>query len=203
MKRNRWTEMKVIGITGGVGSGKSVILSILKEEYGAETILADLVAHDLMEPGAKSYVEIVENFGSNILKEDGSIDRQKLGSIVFGDKEKLEQLNSITHPNVKEEIKHRITRIKEKGEVSMIVLEAALLIESGYQDVYDELWYIYVNQETRYERLCKGRGYTKEKTDSIMKNQLSEEEFREHAHFVIDNSYDIANTKEQIQKILM
>lgn len=85
----------------------------------------------------------------------------------------------------------------------MIVLEAALLIESGYQDVYDELWYIYVNQETRYERLWKGRGYTKEKTDSIMKNQLSEEEFREHAHFVIDNSYDIANTKEQIQKILM
>ena len=131
--------MKVIGVTGGVGSGKSVILSILEKEYGAQTILADLVAHDLMEPGAKSYMEIVETFGDSILQEDGAIDRQKLGSIVFADEKKLEQLNGITHPNVKEEIKRRIAKIRKKGEASMIVLEAALLIESGYEDIYDEL----------------------------------------------------------------
>lgn len=195
--------MKVIGVTGGVGSGKSVILSILEKEYGAQTILADLVAHDLMEPGAKSYMEIVETFGDSILQEDGAIDRQKLGSIVFSDEKKLEQLNGITHPNVKEEIKRRIAKIRKKGEASMIVLEAALLIESGYEDIYDELWYIYVNRETRYERLKEGRGYTREKTDSIMNNQLSEEEFRAHAQVIIDNSYDIEQTKKQIHEILM
>ncbi|MCI5952172.1 MAG: dephospho-CoA kinase [Anaerostipes sp.] len=195
--------MKVIGVTGGVGSGKSVILSILEKEYGAQTILADLVAHDLMEPGAKSYMEIVETFGDSILQEDGAIDRQKLGSIVFADEKKLEQLNGITHPNVKEEIKRRIAKIRKKGEASMIVLEAALLIESGYEDIYDELWYIYVNRETRYERLKEGRGYTREKTDSIMNNQLSEEEFRAHAQVIIDNSYDIEQTKKQIHEILM
>ena len=195
--------MKVIGVTGGVGSVKSVILSILEKEYGAQTILADLVAHDLMEPGAKSYMEIVETFGDSILQEDGAIDRQKLGSIVFADEKKLEQLNGITHPNVKEEIKRRIAKIRKKGEASMIVLEAALLIESSYEDIYDELWYIYVNRETRYERLKEGRGYTREKTDSIMNNQLSEEEFRAHAQVIIDNSYDIEQTKKQIHEILM
>ena len=148
-------------------------------------------------------MEIVETFGDSILQEDGAIDRQKLGSIVFADEKKLEQLNGITHPNVKEEIKRRIAKIRKKGEASMIVLEAALLIESGYEDIYDELWYIYVNRETRYERLKEGRGYTREKTDSIMNNQLSEEEFRAHAQVIIDNSYDIEQTKKQIHEILM
>lgn len=193
--------MKVIGVTGGVGSGKSVVLSILENDYHAKTILADLVAHDLMEPGAKSYQEIVQTFGTKILSEDGTIDRQKLGNIVFGNEEKLQQLNAITHPNVKEEIRRRIDLIKEQGEASMILLEAALLIESGYEDIYDELWYIYVDKETRYQRLYDGRGYTREKTDSIMKNQLSEEEFRRFADVVIDNSYSIEKTKAQIQKI--
>lgn len=195
--------MKVIGVTGGVGSGKSVILSILEEEYGAKTILADLVAHDLMEPGAKSYEEIVAVFGTEILQENQQIDRKKLGAIVFADEEKLAILNQITHPNVKEEIKQRIAAIREEGKASMIILEAALLIEGGYNEVYDELWYIYVNKEARYERLWEGRGYTRERTDAIMQNQLSEEEFRAHADRIIDNSYDIAQTKEQIQKIFM
>jgi dephospho-CoA kinase len=194
--------MKVIGVTGGVGSGKSVVLSILEEEYGAKTILADLVAHDLMQPGGKSYEEIIAAFGTEILNLDQTIDRQKLGSIVFGDEVKLAQLNAITHPNVKEEIKNRIAAIKEAGNASMILLEAALLIEAGYEDVYDELWYIFVKKETRYERLRIGRGYTREKTDSIMANQLSEEVFREHADVVIDNSGSVEATKAQIRGIL-
>ena len=195
-------EIKVIGVTGGVGSGKSVILSFLEEAYGAKVILADLVAHDLMEPGAKSYKQIVETFGTGILQEDGWIDRQKLGSIVFSDEKELLKLNAITHPNVKEEIKRRIQKIKEEGIAPMIVLEAALLIEGGYEDVYDELWYVYVEKEVRYERLKEGRGYTREKTDSIMETQLSEEEFRKHADVIIDNSHEIAQTKEQILGIL-
>ena len=106
--------MKVIGVTGGVGSGKSVVLSILEKDYHAETILADLVAHDLMQPGGKSYEDIVEAFGDGILNDDGTIDRVKLGNIVFHDAEKLQKLNAITHPNVKEEIKNRIQKIREQ-----------------------------------------------------------------------------------------
>lgn len=192
--------MKVIGVTGGVGSGKSVVLSVLEKEYGAETILADLVAHDLMQPGAKSYQQIVETFGIDVLNTDQTINRQRLGKIVFSDPEKLEKLNAITHPNVREEICRRITDIKEKGDASAIILEAALLIESGYEDIYDELWYIYVDRETRYQRLYEGRGYSRAKTDSIMEKQLSEEEFRAHAQVIIDNSHSIEKTKEQIQK---
>ncbi len=193
--------MKVIGVTGGVGSGKSVVLSILEKDYHAETILADLVAHDLMQPGGKSYEDIVEAFGDGILNDDGTIDRVKLGNIVFHDAEKLQKLNAITHPNVKEEIKNRIQKIREQGTASMILLEAALLIESGYEDVYDELWYIYVDRETRYCRLQEGRGYTREKTDSIMQKQLTEEQFRKYADVVIDNSYSIEETKQQIRNI--
>lgn len=193
--------MKVIGVTGGVGSGKSVVLSILEKDYHAETILADLVAHDLMQPGGKSYEDIVEAFGDGILNDDGTIDRVKLGNIVFHDAGKLQKLNAITHPNVKEEIKNRIQKIREQGTASMILLEAALLIESGYEDVYDELWYIYVDRETRYRRLQEGRGYTREKTDSIMQKQLTEEQFRKYADVVIDNSYSIEETKQQIRNI--
>lgn len=193
--------MKVIGVTGEVGSGKSVVLSILEKDYHAETILADLVAHDLMQPGGKSYEDIVEAFGDGILNDDGTIDRVKLGNIVFHDAEKLQKLNAITHPNVKEEIKNRIQKIREQGTASMILLEAALLIESGYEDVYDELWYIYVDRETRYRRLQEGRGYTREKTDSIMQKQLTEEQFRKYADVVIDNSYSIEETKQQIRNI--
>ncbi len=193
--------MKVLGITGGVGSGKSVVLSIMEEKLGCKTILSDLVAHDLMEPGAINYNEIVKAFGTGILNEDQTINRQALGAIVFADEEKLNQLNAITHPNVKEEIKNRIAKIKEEGTASAILLEAALLIEAGYEEIYDELWYIYVNKETRYERLYKGRGYSRERTDSIMKNQLSEEEYRAHADVIIDNSYTVEETERQIRKV--
>ncbi|MCQ2492200.1 MAG: dephospho-CoA kinase [Lachnospiraceae bacterium] len=193
--------MKVLGITGGVGSGKSVVLSIMEEKFNTQNILTDLVAHDLMQPGEKSYVGIVEAFGEGILNEDKTINRKALGAIVFSDEEKLNQLNAITHPNVKEEVKRRIAKIKEEGKASAICLEAALLIETGYEDVYDELWYIYVNKEKRYERLAEGRGYSREQTDSIMKNQLSEEEFRAHADVIIDNSYTVEETEAQIRKV--
>lgn len=192
--------MKVIGVTGEVGSGKSVVLTILREQYGAETIFADLVAHDLMEPGAKSYQQIVSVFGTEILNQDQTINRQKLGAIVFADEEKLKQLNAITHPNVKEEIRKRIKKIRAKKKASAIILEAALLIESGYEDIYDELWYIYVDRNTRYQRLYEGRGYSKEQTDAIIGNQLSEEVFRAHAQVIIDNSHSIEETEAQIQK---
>lgn len=196
MKQN---NIKVVGITGGVGSGKSVVMDILKKEYGAEIILADLVAHDLMEPGQKNYTDIVEEFGEEILAKDKTIDRPALAKVVFGDKEKLDRLNAITHPNVKREIFRRIDAIKEKGEASFIAVEAALLLEEGYQKDFDTMWYVYVDEKTRIARLKEGRGYTEEKCREIMAKQLPEEVFRKECSTIIDNHLGISETEKQIK----
>lgn len=196
MKQN---NMKVIGITGGVGSGKSVVMDILQKEYGAQIILADLVAHDLMEPGQQNYIDIVEAFGEEILAQDKTIDRPALAKVVFGDKEKLVRLNAITHPNVKKEIFRRIDAIKEKGEASFIAVEAALLLEEGYQKDFDAMWYVYVDEATRIDRLKEGRGYTEEKCREIMAKQLPEEVFRKECSTVIDNHLGISETEKQIK----
>lgn len=200
MKQNKkQKDIKVVGITGGVGSGKSVVMNILKEKYGAEVILADLVAHDLMEPGQQNYLDIVEAFGEEILAEDKTIDRPALAKVVFGNKEQLARLNAITHPNVKKEIFRRIDGIKEKGEASFIAVEAALLLEEGYQKDFDTMWYVYVDEATRIARLKEGRGYTEEKCREIMAKQLPEEVFRKECSTVIDNHLGISETEKQIK----
>ena len=195
----RQNNMKVIGITGGVGSGKSVVMDILQKEYGAQIILADLVAHDLMEPGQQNYIDIVEAFGEEILAKDKTIDRPALAKVVFGDKDKLVRLNAITHPNVKKEIFRRIDAIKEKGEAAFVAVEAALLIEEGYQKDFDAMWYVYVDEATRIDRLKEGRGYTEEKCREIMAKQLPEEVFRKECSTVIDNHLGISETEKQIK----
>lgn len=193
---------KRIGITGGVGSGKSVVMDYLQACYGAKIILADLVAHDLMQPGAISYQQIIDHFGKDILKEDGEIDRQKLGAIVFADEEELKILNEITHPNVKEEIRARIHMAIEDENVPFVCLEAALLLEENYREMLDEIWYIYVDRQTRIERLAKGRGYTEEKSLSIMEKQLSDDYFMEQCEHTIDNSHSVEETQRQIDTLL-
>lgn len=202
MTQNRTKRKKVIGVTGGVGSGKSVVMNLLKEEFSAAVILADLVGHDLMEPGGVSYRQIVKSFGPEILKKDGRIDRGILSAIVFSDPEKLAVLNEITHPNIRREIIRRIELFQREEEVSFIAVEAALLIEEGYEELFDEMWYIYAEPEIRIQRLMDGRGYTKEKSVSIMARQLSDEEFRCHCDRVIDNSKDVIHTKSQIREVL-
>ena len=149
--------MKVIGITGGVGSGKSEVLKILQENYQAKIILADQVAHELMEPGGISYDGIIECFGNDILNDDKTINRQALGGIVFSDHEKLQKLNEITHKNVDQEILRRIECIQKEAPDTLIVCEAALLVGAEYESRFHQLWYIYTKEEVRYERLRSSR----------------------------------------------
>lgn len=201
MKQNK-KYIPAIGITGGVGSGKSVVMDLLEKEFGAAVILADLVAHDLMEPGAISYRQIVNEFGTEILNKDGQIDRPSLSRIVFGQPEKLQILNAITHPNVKQEIMSRIAQFREEGKVPFIAVEAALLIEEGYDDLLDALWYVYVDEEIRIQRLKEGRGYSEEKSRSIMQQQLKEETFRNRCSCVIDNNGDVESVRKQLKAIL-
>ncbi len=193
--------MKVIGITGGVGSGKSVVMNLLKEEYNAYLIFSDNVAHELMQVGGINYRAIIHAF-PDVKKEDGSIDRQKLGAIVFEDEEKLRQLNAITHPNIIKELKERIQKIKQENKHAFIALEAALLIEDEYDDLYDELWYIYAKKEVRIERLKKGRGYTREKSISMIESQRPEEDFLAKCDEKIDNSYSTKETKKELDRLL-
>ena len=194
--------MKIIGITGGVGSGKSEILNILKNDYQAKVIQSDHVAHELMVPGAKRYDAIVQAFGNEILNEDQTINRPILGEIVFRDETKLSLLNSITHKNVDEEILSRIDQFGKEEPEGLLVIESALLVGAGYEKRFDQLWYIYTREEVRYERLKASRGYSDEKIKQMIEKQQKEEEFKAMASNIIDNSGDLEDTKAQIVKIL-
>ena len=193
--------MKIIGITGGVGSGKSRVLSYLEEQFGAVICQADHVAWKLQEPGQKCYAEIVEHFGRDILHDDETINRKKLGQIVFNDNKELLVLNGIMHPAVKEAIVEQIKMEREK-QTEFFVLEAALLLEDGYKQICDEMWYIYTDEMTRRLRLKESRAYSDEKIDAIMASQLSEEVFRKECQIVIDNNGDFEDTCYQIEKFM-
>ena len=194
--------MKVIGITGGVGAGKSEILKYLKEKHGAVVIEADKVGHLLMEPGGACYYSIVEKFGSSILNGDQTINRGKLGKIVFADEGLLAELNKIIHPRVKSHIVSEIAKERAYHRTEYFVVEAALLIEDHYDVICDEMWYIHTDASVRAERLKETRGYDDEKIASICANQKSPEEFRSACQVVIDNSGDLAGTQKQIAEQL-
>lgn len=189
--------MRIIGVTGGVGAGKSTVLQHLEKAWHARLILADQVGHEVMEPGEDAYQKIVDEFGREILAEDGRIDRGILGGIVFADREKLEKLNAVIHPAVKEEI---LRRIAAAGPGDCIVVEAALFLEEKYDAFCDETWYIYTNEEERRRRLKASRGYTDERIDQILKNQKSHEEFLSRCNYVIDNNGTAEDTCRQIDK---
>lgn len=194
--------MKIIGITGGVGAGKSEILRYLQEKHGAVIIEADKVGHFVMEPGQTCYEQIKAYFGSEILSPDGTIDRGKLGKIVFSDAERLEKLNSIVHPAVKQCILAEIEKEKQCQSTEIYVIEAALLLEDHYDEVCDEVWYIHTEAQVRKERLKRSRGYDDEKIAGIMANQKSPEEFKRACQAVIDNSGDLTETCRQIDRQL-
>lgn len=193
--------MKIIGITGGVGSGKSRVLSYMETKYNAVICQADHVAWKLQEPGQKCHADIVACFGEEILNADQTINRGKLGQIVFADNSKLLLLNRIMHPAVKEYILEMIREETENG-TTYFFIEAALLLEEHYNLICDELWYIYCDEEIRRKRLKMSRGYTDEKIDAIMASQLSEQIFCKECQIVIDNSGDFEDTCYQIDKAM-
>lgn len=191
--------MKIIGVTGGVGAGKSTVLMYLAGQYRAKVIQADEIGHEVMEPGREAYQKILSVFGEGILSEDGSVDRKVLGGIVFANEEKLKALNAIIHPAVKEAILSRLTQAENAGE-KYAVVEAALFLEEKYDAFCDETWYIYTNEERRRDRLKKSRGYTDERIDQIFANQKTHEEFLSRCEFVIDNNKAQEDTWRQIDR---
>ncbi len=194
--------MRFIGITGGVGAGKTELLAYIKKHYRCEIYLADEVAHLVKAKGTSCYEMLRDLLGERILREDGEIDRGAMAERIFGEEALLEQVNAIIHPAVREYLLQRLDRARKDPEVELFFVEAALLIEAGYKELADELWYVYAGEEIRRERLAKRRGYSGEKIANIMENQLSEEAFREHCDFVIDNSGRLEDSFRQIDKKL-
>lgn len=189
-------RMKVIGITGGVGSGKSRVLAYLEEAYGAVICQMDETARSLQKKGTRCFERIVEVFGREILDAQGELDRAALGSIVFASEEKLAQLNGIVHPEVIRHVAKDIQSKEAQGR-SLYVVEAALLPDVG-KELCDELWYIYADESVRRERLKASRGYTDEKISQMIASQPQEERFRSTCSVVIDNSGSFEDTMKQI-----
>ena len=195
--------MRFIGITGGVGAGKSAILTYLAEKPNTKVMLADEIAHELMEPGTDCYRRIVEQFkDEDIFQENGQFHRGKLATVIFSNEEKREAMNAIVHPEVKDYVQRIFQQEKENGQLELLVLEAALLIEEDYGAICDELWYIYTSEENRRMRLKESRGYSDEKIDSIFNSQLTEAQFRAGTQVTIDNNGDLEETFRQIENAL-
>ena len=194
--------MKVYGITGGAGTGKSEVIKMLQQNFGGCVIMSDEVARELMQKGNISYQLIVEYFGRDILMDDGEIDRKKLADHVFNNKEALEKLNSMTHPYVKDEIRKLIAEAEASGECRFVALESAILLECGYEDICDEFWYVYTKPEIRRQRMKETRNYSDEKVDSVMRNQQPDEVFFEQCSFVIKNNTTLSDVYAQLKEKL-
>lgn len=193
--------MEFIGITGGVGAGKTEILRYIEKNYNAKIVLADEVAHELMMPGNFCYNKIREAFfKEDIYMEDGRFDSKKLSALIFSQEEKRKAVNGIVHPAVKDEIVKMYKKEEKKGKITYFILEAALLIEDGYDKICDRLWYIDTDTEKRRQRLKISRGYSDEKIDGILNSQLSKEEYRSHCRVVIDNNGTLEETFEQVRQ---
>ena len=194
MKNNK---KKIVGITGGVGAGKSSVLGILRDTFGARVILADLVAHDLMEPGMEGLKRVIEALGTSFIRDDGSVDRKALAELIFHDNDALKTMNSIIHPMVWETIEAEATQCEE-----MLVIVEAAVFDTAPKGLFDEMWYVYTTKENRIERLMESRGYTREKCESIIAQQDSEDEYRSRCGRVIDNNGSEEDTKMQLKEIL-
>ncbi|MBR3041418.1 MAG: dephospho-CoA kinase [Eubacterium sp.] len=190
--------MKIIGITGGIGAGKSCVLREIEVLDGTFVIEADKLAHTLLSPGHDCYTEVVSCFGKEILSEDQSIDRAVLRKLVMNSSEKLRQLNALVHPAVKKYIVNDIEKKRDLG-YKYYVIEAALLIQDGYRNICDEIWYIYADKDLRIDRLLKSRGYSRQTAEEFIKNQPEDEYFIENSDRVIDNS----GTPEELRKVIL
>ncbi len=192
--------MHKIGITGGVGAGKSMVLSYLEQRYGAVVIRTDELARDLVLAGTELNVQLHRDFPEEVFLPDGNMDRAAMAHLIYTDPEERERLDALIHPAVKTEVMNIMEKLEDEGETEIFILEAALLIEEHYDQILDELWYIDADPEIRRERLRESRGYSDEKINGIMKSQLSEEEFSKACDAVISNNRSKEETYQEIDE---
>lgn len=191
--------MKVIGLTGGIGSGKSTVSRILSE-LGAVVLDADKVGHEAYQPGTETWKEVVAAFGREIVAPDESIDRKKLGAIVFGDPAALERLNGITHPRMYDMMADRIEEYRQQG-AGVVVLEAAILLEAGWTPLVDEVWVTVASEPTVVRRVKERTDLPEEQIRSRIRSQLSNEERKKQASVVISNDGSLDELRAKVAEL--
>lgn len=191
--------MIVIGLTGGIASGKSTVAGFL-QEYGAEIIDADRLGHRVYEPGTAGFQKVVNAFGHDIVAKDGTIDRRVLGGKVFGAPDQMERLTDIVWPEIRKLASAEISELKKTHPDSVIVLEAAVLLEAGWQDLVDEIWVTTVKIATAAERLMARNGLSEEQAMSRIQSQMSTKERLEQADVKIDNSDTLDDLKRRVDR---
>ena len=190
----------VIGITGGIGSGKSTVSRIMRD-LGAKVIDADRISREVTARGKKAFDEIVGTFGSGVLNENGELDRKKLADIVFNDKEKLKTLEAIIHKYVIEEIENRVNAAKKENSSDIIVLDVPIPVERGFIDLADQIWVVTCDMETRIKRIMDRSGYSYEEAVRRINSQMRDEEYIKIADEVLVNDGGIEDLENSVAKL--
>ena len=192
--------MRVIGITGGIGSGKSKVLSIL-EKHGVTIINADIIAREIVKKGEKAYFEIVNHFGDRVLNSDREINRKKLGQIVFSEEKELITLNNITHAIIGQKIKKKLKGFSEKS-VELVAIEAAIPIKEGFLDIVDEVWVVTLDLESKLDRIMKRDSISREEALKRIAFQSKEYYYLQLSNKIINNSGNLASLVKQVLTLL-
>ena len=191
--------MFVIGLIGGIGSGKSSVSEILKS-LGVDVIDADKVGHEAYTRDSEGWRKVISVFGQDIVGPDKQIDRKKLGSIVFSDPNEMDKLNKLMHPIIHDLVKEKIKNLSDQG-VNVVILEAAILIEANWQDLTDEIWLAKANQEVVIERVQLRNNFTREEIIKRIQSQMSNDEREKHTDVVIDNDGTIEQLQEKVKTL--
>ena len=192
--------MYVVGLTGGVGSGKTTVSQVWKEE-GATLIDADQIARELVQPHTPAWTDLIKTFGKEILEEDGSIHRKKLAAIVFSNPEQRRLLNGILHPRIQQEIGRRLEEVGRKDPEAIVVIDAPLLMEAGDPRKMDQVIVVTSTRAQQIERLKKRNGMTEERAQEILSSQMPLEEKVKRADRVIHNEGPLEETKKKAREI--
>ena len=192
--------MLTIGLTGGIGSGKSTVAQILGE-FGAPILDADKIAHATYAPGGPAYDPVIAAFGADIVASDRTIDRKKLGSIVFGNPEKLGKLTSIVWPATFQSIRRNVAELRARGTRMPIVVEAAILIEANWQPLFDEIWLVRASREQVLARIERQRGLKPAETEARIRAQLSDEQRAKHSSLVIENNGSLDELRDLLKSL--
>ncbi|MEK4349623.1 dephospho-CoA kinase [Paenibacillus sp. FSL R5-0475] len=187
----------IIGLTGGIASGKSTVSALLVSK-GARLVDADVIAREVMLPGHEVLAAAVKQFGSEILSSDGTLNRGKLGDIVFQDPAALQALNNLTHPAIRREIKERMNSMEEEDPKKLTIVDIPLLFESGLENMFHEILVVYVPREVQIARLMERNGFSIEQAEARLNAQMDIEAKRNKADYIIDNSGELAHTEQQV-----
>ena len=191
--------VRIIGITGGIASGKSTVTEFLRQQ-GYQVIDADQLVHELQEPGGRLYQALLSTFGSTILQEDGRLDRPKLGAMIFGNPELLAQSSQLQNEIIREELARRRDLLAETEDI--FFMDLPLLFELGYDNWFDQIWLVDVTEETQLSRLMARNAFSREEAEKRIAAQLSLQEKRKRADVLIDNNGSLEETRQQLRDAL-